>query len=121
MDADERRIPDKLFFTIGEVARLTGLKTHVIRYWETEFPTLRPQKKPDGRRIYRRGDVELVIKIRDLLYREKFTIAGARRRLAGRTRADAAETSAPEVLREIRQELTALVGEIDRELRDDVL
>ena len=74
-------IPQKLFFRIGEVCDLIQVQPHVLRYWETEFPTLAPQKNRAGQRVYRRKDVEMVMRIRDLLYVEKFTIAGARKRL----------------------------------------
>jgi DNA-binding transcriptional MerR regulator len=77
-------IPDKFFFKIGEVARLTDLPAHVLRYWETEFPTLQPKKHGNGQRLYRRKDIELVLEIRDLLYGQKFTIAGAREELKRR-------------------------------------
>ncbi|MFY9557463.1 MAG: MerR family transcriptional regulator [Blastocatellia bacterium] len=75
------RIPEKLFFRIGEVCDLIKVQPHVLRYWETEFPMLAPQKNRAGQRVYRRKDVEMVLKIRDLLYEEKFTIAGAKKRL----------------------------------------
>jgi DNA-binding transcriptional MerR regulator len=78
----ESRIPQKLFFRIGEVCDLIKVQPHVLRYWETEFPMLAPQKNRAGQRVYRRKDVEMVLRIRDLLYEEKFTIAGARKRLA---------------------------------------
>jgi DNA-binding transcriptional MerR regulator len=78
----ESRIPQKLFFRIGEVCDLIKVQPHVLRYWETEFPLLAPQKNRAGQRVYRRKDVEMVLRIRDLLYEEKFTIAGARKRLA---------------------------------------
>lgn len=71
----------KLYFTIGEVSRLAGVKPHVLRFWEQEFPSLAPKKDEAGRRVYRRRDVETVLKIRHLLYDEKFTIPGARRSL----------------------------------------
>ncbi len=74
-------LPDKLFFKIGEVAKLTGIKPYVLRYWETEFPAIRPQKSRSLQRLYRRKDVETVLNIRDLLYEQRFTIEGARRRL----------------------------------------
>jgi DNA-binding transcriptional MerR regulator len=99
------RIPDKLFFRIGEVCELIRVQPHVLRYWETEFPMLAPQKNPSGQRIYRRKDVEMVMRIRELLYDEKFTIAGAKKRLMEETRsasrakpaaeAQAQETAAP--------------------------
>jgi DNA-binding transcriptional MerR regulator len=75
------RIPEKLFFRIGEVCDLIKVQPHVLRYWETEFPMLAPQKNRAGQRVYRRKDVEMVLRIRNLLYEEKFTIAGAKKRL----------------------------------------
>ncbi len=75
-------IPDKSLFRIGEVSRLTGTKAFVLRYWETEFPTLQPVKSLSGHRMYRREDIESVFEIKRLLYEEGFTIAGARRHLA---------------------------------------
>ena len=74
-------VPEKSFFRIGEVSRLTATKPFVLRYWETEFPMLQPVKSPKGHRMYRREDVQTVMEIRRLLYDEGFTIAGARRHL----------------------------------------
>lgn len=95
------RIPEKLFFRIGEVCDLIKVQPHVLRYWETEFPMLAPQKNRAGQRVYRRKDVEMVFRIRDLLYEEKFTIAGAKKRLVdemrgGSVRAKFAEEMAAE-------------------------
>ena len=81
-DAGDPPIPDKLFFKIGEVAELTGTKPHVLRYWESEFKMLRPAKGESGQRVYRRKDVELVFAIKNLLYEENFTIAGAKKQLS---------------------------------------
>jgi DNA-binding transcriptional MerR regulator len=75
-------IPEKLYFRIGEVSRLTHTKSYVLRYWETEFPMLRPGKSSTGHRLYRRRDVEIVLQIRSLLYGQGFTIEGARKKLA---------------------------------------
>ena len=75
------RLPDKQFFKIGEVSRITGVKPHVLRYWETEFSSIRPQKTKTNQRLYRRRDVELLLQVKQLLYQEGFTIAGANRRL----------------------------------------
>src|SRR5262245_20627919 len=75
-------IPDKLFFKIGEVCELVGVQAHVLRYWETEFTILQPQKNRAGQRTYRRKDVEIALRIKELLYDEGFTIAGAKRKLA---------------------------------------
>ena len=74
-------IPDKLYFKIGEVAKLLEVESHVLRFWETEFPQLNPSKSKTKQRLYKRGDVELLLQIRDLLYKEKFTIEGARKQL----------------------------------------
>ncbi len=75
-------LPDKPFYRIGEVSKLTATKQFVLRYWETEFPTLQPVKSPKGHRLYRREDIELVFQIKQLLYEQGFTIAGARRHLS---------------------------------------
>ena len=72
---------DEGLYRIGEVSRKTGVKAFVLRYWETEFPMLEPEKGPNGRRLYREDDVQLILKIKRLLYDEGFTIAGARRHL----------------------------------------
>ena len=73
----------KLYYAISEVSKMTGLKQYVLRYWETEFPELRPQKNRAGNRIYRLKDVTLINKIMDLLYNQKYTIEGARQKLKG--------------------------------------
>ncbi len=74
-------IPDKLFFKIGEVSRLTGIKAHVLRYWESEFPTLNPPKNRADQRVYRKKDIETVLLIKTLLYDENYTISGARKKI----------------------------------------
>ena len=79
-------IPEKLFFKIGEVCELAGVQAHVLRYWETEFPTLAPQKNRAGQRTYRRRDVEMALRIKQLLYDEQYTIAGAKKKLASELR-----------------------------------
>ena len=76
-------IPDKLYFRIGEVSELTQTKSYVLRYWETEFPTLKPVKSRTGHRLYRREDVQTVLEIKRLLYDRGFTIEGARKQLSG--------------------------------------
>src|SRR5512147_2585263 len=77
----ERKIPNKLFFKIGEVCEITDTQPYVLRYWESEFPALAPAKNSSGQRIYRRRDIETVLRIKELLYQEGFTIAGAKKRL----------------------------------------
>jgi len=96
-------IPEKSLFRIGEVSRLTATKTFVLRFWETEFPTLQPVKSPSGHRLYRREDIETVFEIKRLLYEEGFTIAGARKHLAsqnGSSGKSAAHTAAAPVRHE---------------------
>ena len=83
---DEVLIPEKLYFRIGEVSRLSRLPAYVLRFWETEFPQLRPTKSSTGQRMYRRRDVENVLAIKRLLYDEGFTIAGARQQLRAESR-----------------------------------
>ena len=74
-------IPDKLFFKIGEVAELAGVEQHVLRYWEEEIESLKPKKNKSGQRLYQKKDVEQVFEIKQLLYAEKFTVAGARKKM----------------------------------------
>lgn len=79
-------IPEKIYFKIGEVCELLDVQAHVLRYWETEFPMLSPQKNKSGQRSYRRRDVEMALRIKQLLYKEMFTIAGARKKLQSESR-----------------------------------
>ena len=79
-------IPEKLFFKIGEVCELAGVQAHVLRYWESEFPMLAPQKNRAGQRVYRKRDVEMALRIKELLYEDQYTIAGAKKRLANELR-----------------------------------
>lgn len=81
LPSDIPEIPDKLYFRIGEVASLLAVEPYVLRYWETEFPSLAPKKSGTGHRLYRRKDVELLLKIKHLLYEKRFTIEGARQSL----------------------------------------
>jgi len=112
-------IPDKLFFRIGEVSRLLGVEAYVLRYWETEFPSLSPKKSDTGHRLYRRKDVEQLLQIKELLYAKRFTIEGARHALA--TKVKGMKDARPEPAREqgslfgenplpeIRRELAAIL------------
>jgi DNA-binding transcriptional MerR regulator len=79
-------IPEKLFFKIGEVCDLAGVQAHVLRYWESEFPMLAPQKNRAGQRVYRKRDVEMALRIKELLYEDMYTIAGAKKRLTNELR-----------------------------------
>jgi DNA-binding transcriptional MerR regulator len=88
-------IPERLYFRIGEVAGLCRLPAYVLRFWETEFPQLKPVKSSTGQRMYRRKDVENVLRIKKLLYEEGFTIAGARQHLRAETRIDKKQPPLP--------------------------
>ena len=118
----DKKIPNKLFFKIGEVCEITDTQPYVLRYWESEFPALAPAKNSSGQRIYRRRDIETVLRIKQLLYEEGFTIAGAKKRLeaemAGRVEtpfpsADGPAVSPPDAggadrvaaLRQVREQL----------------
>jgi DNA-binding transcriptional MerR regulator len=111
-------IPDKLYFKIGEVSDLLGVEPYVLRYWETEFAVLSPKKSGTGHRLYRRKDVELLLRIKYLLYEKKFTIEGARQSLQAESRA-----AKPKVVKRVQQDLFSedpLPG-IRRELADILL
>ena len=105
--------PLKLYYRIGEVAELVGVEPHVLRYWETEFRAIRPQKSRSGQRVYSRKDVEKLIRVRDLLYTQGFTIAGARKKLQqlGQEPAPTGDASMVAV-RDIRESLLQLREEI---------
>jgi DNA-binding transcriptional MerR regulator len=79
--AQQIELPNKLYFRIGEVAKIVGVKPYVLRYWETEFSILKPGKTPSRHRLYRRRDVEMLLEIKTLLYEDGFTIAGAKKKL----------------------------------------
>jgi DNA-binding transcriptional MerR regulator len=123
----EQKIPNKLFFKIGEVCEITDTQPYVLRYWESEFPALAPAKNSSGQRIYRRRDIETVLRIKQLLYEEGFTIAGAKKRLevelAGRVDTPATAQSAPagdaedrgrSALIEVRDQLREILTLLDR-------
>lgn len=101
-------IPGKRYFTIGEVSELCGVKPHVLRYWEQEFPQLKPVKRRGNRRYYQRQDVLVIRQIRTLLYEQGFTIGGARNRLQGEDARDDL-TQAQQVIRQVRIELEEIL------------
>lgn len=110
-------IPEKLYFRIGEVARLCHLPAYVLRFWETEFPVLKPGKGGTGQRMYRRRDVENVLRIRQLLYEDGFTIEGARKQLRADAQGDKKQqtplpfpTHSPGNLSQIRHGLEEILG-----------
>ncbi|HEV8341823.1 MAG TPA: MerR family transcriptional regulator [Candidatus Binatia bacterium] len=89
------RLPDKLYFKIGEVSRILGVEPYVLRFWETEFDTLKPGKAPSRHRLYKKRDVELLLEIKRLLYAEGFTIEGARKRLRDNRREERNQLKLP--------------------------
>lgn len=109
-------IPDKLYFRIGEVATLCRLPAYVLRFWETEFPQLKPVKSSTGQRMYRKRDVENVLRIKQLLYGQGFTISGARQHLRSETKSDTTQAAIPfpahsaAELRHIRQGLREILN-----------
>src|SRR5439155_13504630 len=114
-------IPDKLYFRIGEVSDLARTKPYVLRFWETEFPTLKPVKSRSGHRLYRRQDVETILEIRRLLYEKGFTIEGARKQLAGEAppRASTEKTDARtsfdrQPLKAMKRELQAILTRLSK-------
>ena len=126
--AAERKVPNKLFFKIGEVCEITDTQPYVLRYWESEFPALAPAKNSSGQRIYRRRDIDTVLRIKQLLYEEGFTIAGAKKRLeselAGRVDTPVppgdgvaempADDSGRTALRQVREQLREILTLLDR-------
>jgi len=105
MSRDKKNIPDKMYFRIGETAELLNVKPYVLRYWETEFPDIKPVKSQSNQRLYKRRDVEMLMMIKHLLYEEKFTINGARDHLKKQ-------------MRSAKQEEPAQAGETDLLFRD---
>ncbi len=109
-------VPDKLYYRIGEVARLTGIKSHVLRYWEAEF-NLPPKMRKAGQRLYRRGDIELILEIKRLLYNERYSIEGAKKKLKGILRGEGREEDTSRLLREVKEELIYLEGLLEEPQR----
>jgi len=98
------QIPDKLFFKIGEVCKIVDIEPFVLRFWESEFPNLAPEKSKSGQRVYKRKDIEMVLRIKELLYERGYTIAGARKHLA-RTRSP-------------KEDRARMLSQMQKELRD---
>jgi DNA-binding transcriptional MerR regulator len=119
-NADEILIPDKLYFRIGEVATLCHLPAYVLRFWESEFPQLKPVKSSTGQRMYRKRDVESVLRIKQLLYEQGFTISGARQQLRAEMKSDKTQptipfpTHTPAELQHIRQGLREILNVLNR-------
>jgi DNA-binding transcriptional MerR regulator len=125
MKEQEHPIPsERLYYRIGEVCRITGLKAHVLRYWESEFKVIKPFKSGSLQRLYRRKDLDLILRIKKLLYEEKFTIAGAKRKIRDLERMESAhaktkpvesrpEKGVRELLAAVREELKGIRKMLD--------
>lgn len=115
------QIPDKLYFKIGEVAELAGVKPHVLRYWESEFGSFRPAKSRSKQRLYTRKDIELALRLKDLLHQQGFTIAGARKKLREESRQKSVTASVPTVEDADDQMLLPLVPGYDSRLLTEIV
>jgi DNA-binding transcriptional MerR regulator len=113
-------IPNKLYFRIGEVAQLAGIKPYVLRFWESEFPGLGPKKSGTGHRLYRRKDVELVLEIKRLLYEKRFTIEGARKVLESKPKRSAVAAKPTATTRRQQGELFSGTSAFYQELRKEL-
>lgn len=101
---------DKMFYKISDVASIAGIETHVLRYWETEFPELTPRKSQSGRRLYSRQDIDLVLEIKSLLYDEGFSIAGAKKRLQKRKKTASDQDAIIEAVRQTKKGLEDILA-----------
>ncbi len=115
--AAKRPFPDKLFYKIGEVSKIAEVEPYVLRYWETEFSFLKPRKNKSGQRVYVRKDLELVLQIRRLLYEERYTIEGVRKKFGGPEAAPpppaaVVSTPAKEVVEKVRKRLREILSQI---------
>ena len=117
---ETRAYPDKLFYKIGEVSKIADVEPYVLRYWETEFPFLKPRKSKSGQRIYVRKDLDLIFQIKDLLYSERFTIEGVRKRLgegghvkSASVRVEKKNVSSSEAIETIKARLRDILKQLD--------
>lgn len=113
----EKPFPDKLFYKIGEVSRIAGVEPYVLRYWETEFPFLKPRKNRSGQRVYIRKDLELVLEIKKLLYEDRFTIEGVRKRFGEsepqrQVQPAVVHPPAGEIIEKVKKRLRAILSQI---------
>ena len=115
--SESQQIPDKLYFRIGEVSRLAGIKPYVLRFWETEFSSIDPKKSGTGHRLYRRKDVELVLEIKRLLYDKRFTIEGARKFLEEKAAQEKRHDGGRRSQSQLFQEPISGLDDVKRELR----
>ena len=113
MSAIEVTIPEKLFYRINEVSSLTQIKPYVLRYWETEFPPLAPNKSGGGQRLYTQREIDIILRIKQLLYAEGFTIAGAKKKLDEGEVSTAPQTDLAKALMNVRKELRAILAMLE--------
>jgi DNA-binding transcriptional MerR regulator len=106
------KIPDKLYFKIGEVSRIAGLPTHVLRFWESEFKKIRPKRTGSGQRSYTKKDIEVILEIKHLLHEKKYTIEGARKHLAARSVTE--QPLGMQLLEDLKAELKTIRDLLDR-------
>jgi len=123
--AQQTELPNKLYFRIGEVAKIVGVKPYVLRYWETEFSILKPGKTPSRHRLYRRRDVEMLLEIKTLLYEEGFTIAGAKKKIKENEEEREEERALPMIAAPLEEAIATLPPnhnhlELLRAIRDDL-
>lgn len=111
LKSNQNDIPDKLYFRIGEVSKIVKLPAYVLRFWETEFSRMRPKRTSSGQRLYTRKDIELILKIKNLLYEKKFTIQGARRHLSAKT--GKKDVPIKQQLKDMRSELKSIRDLLD--------
>ena len=121
----DTKIPDKLYFRIGDVSKITGIKPYVLRFWENEFPGLGPKKSGTGHRLYRRKDVEMVLEIKHLLYEKRYTIEGARKWLENRPKGESARSAPAEPAKvepkqRQRELFPGLPGEAVAQIREEL-
>ena len=110
--AAPKSVPDKLFYKIGEVSRITKIEPYVLRYWETEFPTLKPRKNKSGQRVYIRKDLDQILLIKELLYEEKYTIEGVRKKLGGEGLRREEKPLTPDTLQFIKDRLRGILDQL---------
>ena len=110
-------MPDKLFYKIGEVSKITGVEPYVLRYWETEFHFLRPRKNKSGQRVYVKKDLELILQIKRMLYQERYTIEGVRKRFGEGTLRDTEPQTEPEQRTKSPRNPAEVIGSVKRRLK----
>ena len=109
MQLTDSKIPEKRYFRIGEVSALTSIESYVLRYWETEFPKIKPARSRSGQRLYKRRDIEIILQIKDLLYQKKFTIAGAKKHLQQEQASKPSDADSQRLmLEQVREELITI-------------